>query len=204
MPEAIVSRILRLPGYGVYACEADETAGTLWVWVRQTAPEPYYVCGGGAGSRSGTSTAGRSGGSGICPGVLGGAGTQTRDAGPVLRRGPAAASAARRARGLCRHVGTLRAEPAGPPAPRAPRLRQVPRPAACERRRRRDAAGRILPQGRRGPRPAPGQALVAPAPLGAPRTGGAAPGQGTAGPQPPARQGVPAQGTARSSLGLHL
>src|SRR3989442_15848031 len=46
MPEAIVSRILRLPGYGVYACEADETAGTLWVWVRQTAPEPYYVCGG--------------------------------------------------------------------------------------------------------------------------------------------------------------
>src|SRR2546425_491887 len=135
---------------------------------------------------------------------LGGAGTQTRDAGPVLRRGPAAAAAARRARGLCRHVGTLRAEPAGPPAPRAPRLRQVPRPAACERRRRRDAAGRVLPQGRRGPRPAPGQALVAPAPLGAPRTGGAAPGQGTAGPQPPAPQGVPAKGTARSSLGLHL
>ena len=56
-------------------------------------------------------------------------------------------------------VGTLRAEPAGPPAPRAPRLRQVPRPAACERRRRRDAAGRVLPQGRRGPRLAPGQAL---------------------------------------------
>src|SRR5712691_11046427 len=46
MPEAIVSRILRLPGYGVYACEADETAGTLWVWVRQSADEPYYVCGG--------------------------------------------------------------------------------------------------------------------------------------------------------------
>lgn len=87
---------------------------------------------------------------------------------------------------------------------RAPRLRHVPRPAACERRRRRDAAGRVLPQGRRGPRPTPGQALVAPAPSGAPRTGGAAPGQGTAGPQPPARQGVPAQGTARPSLGLHL
>jgi hypothetical protein len=44
MPEAIVSRILRLPGYRVSACEADETAGTLWV--RQTTPEPYYVCGG--------------------------------------------------------------------------------------------------------------------------------------------------------------
>jgi transposase len=46
MPEAIVSRILRLSGYGVYACDADETAGTLWLWVRQTTPEPYYVCGG--------------------------------------------------------------------------------------------------------------------------------------------------------------
>jgi transposase len=46
MPEAIVSRILRLPGYRVSACEADETAGALWVWVRQTTPEPYYVCGG--------------------------------------------------------------------------------------------------------------------------------------------------------------
>ena len=46
MPEAIVSRILRLPGYGVYAYEADESAGTLWLWVRQVAPEPYYVCGG--------------------------------------------------------------------------------------------------------------------------------------------------------------
>ena len=46
MPEAIGSRILHLPGYGGYACEADETTGTLWLWVRQPAPEPYYVCGG--------------------------------------------------------------------------------------------------------------------------------------------------------------
>ena len=46
MPEAILSRILRPPGYRVSACEADETAGTLWVWVRQTTPESYYVCGG--------------------------------------------------------------------------------------------------------------------------------------------------------------
>ena len=46
MPEAIVSRILRLPGYGVYACEADETTGSLVLWVRQPAAEPYYVCGG--------------------------------------------------------------------------------------------------------------------------------------------------------------
>src|SRR3989338_9093759 len=47
MPEAMVSRILRVPGYGVYACEAEETTGRLWLWVRQTAREPYYVCGGG-------------------------------------------------------------------------------------------------------------------------------------------------------------
>ena len=46
MPEAMVSRILRVPGYGVYACEAEETTGRLWLWVRQTAREPYYVCGG--------------------------------------------------------------------------------------------------------------------------------------------------------------
>jgi transposase len=46
MPEEIVSRILRLPGYGVYAWEAEEGTGTLTLWVRQTAPEPYYVCSG--------------------------------------------------------------------------------------------------------------------------------------------------------------
>ena len=47
MPEEMVSRILRLPGYGVYAWEAEEGTGTLRLWVRQTAAEPYYVCGGG-------------------------------------------------------------------------------------------------------------------------------------------------------------
>jgi transposase len=46
MPEAIVSRILRLPGYGVYACETKETTETLTLWVRQTSAEPSYVCGG--------------------------------------------------------------------------------------------------------------------------------------------------------------
>ncbi len=46
MPEEIVSRILRLPGYGVYAWEAEEGSGTLTLRIRQTAPEPYYVCGG--------------------------------------------------------------------------------------------------------------------------------------------------------------
>src|SRR2546425_10385124 len=46
MPEAIVTRILRLPGYGVYAWEADEETNTLTLAIRQTAQEPYYVCGG--------------------------------------------------------------------------------------------------------------------------------------------------------------
>ena len=46
MPEEMVSRILRLPGYGVYAWETEELTGTLLLWVRQTASEPYYVCGG--------------------------------------------------------------------------------------------------------------------------------------------------------------
>src|SRR3989442_4448071 len=46
MPEAIVSRILRLPGYGVSAWTADEARSTLTLWVRQTARAPYYACGG--------------------------------------------------------------------------------------------------------------------------------------------------------------
>jgi hypothetical protein len=45
MPEAIVARILRLPGYGVYAWEAEDAASILRLWVRQTG-EPVYVCGG--------------------------------------------------------------------------------------------------------------------------------------------------------------
>jgi transposase len=46
MPEAIVSRILRLPGYGVSAWTVDEARSTLTLWVRQTARTPYYACGG--------------------------------------------------------------------------------------------------------------------------------------------------------------
>ena len=46
MPEAIVSRILQLPGYGVYAWEADEATGVLWLAIRQPTATPYYVCGG--------------------------------------------------------------------------------------------------------------------------------------------------------------
>jgi hypothetical protein len=45
MPEEIVARILRLPGYGVYAWEAAEAANTLTLSIRQTAKEPYYICG---------------------------------------------------------------------------------------------------------------------------------------------------------------
>ena len=44
MPEAIVARILRLPGCGVTTWEADEQAGTLTLWVRRRGE--VYVCGG--------------------------------------------------------------------------------------------------------------------------------------------------------------
>src|SRR6266702_2235524 len=46
MPEAIVTRILRLAGYAVYAHEVEETTNRLTLWVRQMADEPYYACGG--------------------------------------------------------------------------------------------------------------------------------------------------------------
>jgi transposase len=46
MPEAIVTRILRLAGYAVYAHEVEETTSQLTLWVRQKADEPYYACGG--------------------------------------------------------------------------------------------------------------------------------------------------------------
>src|SRR6266568_5054287 len=46
MPEEIVSRILRLPGYGIYGWDADEAANTLTLSIRQTAAVPYYICGG--------------------------------------------------------------------------------------------------------------------------------------------------------------
>jgi transposase len=46
MLEESVTRILRLPGYGIYAWDANEAANTLTLWIRQTAAEPYYVCGG--------------------------------------------------------------------------------------------------------------------------------------------------------------
>jgi transposase len=46
MPEEIVARILRLPGYGICGWDIDEDANTLTLSIRQTAAEPYYVCGG--------------------------------------------------------------------------------------------------------------------------------------------------------------
>jgi transposase len=46
MPEEIVSRILRLPGYGVYAWEAEEPTNTLRLRIRQSATKPSYLCGG--------------------------------------------------------------------------------------------------------------------------------------------------------------
>ena len=46
MPDVIVTRILGLAGYKVYAYTMDETARTLTLRVRQAAKDPYYVCGG--------------------------------------------------------------------------------------------------------------------------------------------------------------
>ena len=46
MSEGFVSRILRLPGYGSSGSETDEAANTLTLSIRQTAREPYPVCGG--------------------------------------------------------------------------------------------------------------------------------------------------------------
>ena len=46
MPEAIVTRLLRLAGYETYAHEVDEPTSRLTLWVRQVADEPFYVCGG--------------------------------------------------------------------------------------------------------------------------------------------------------------
>jgi transposase len=46
MPEESVARILRLPGYGICGWDIDEDANTLTLSIRQTAAEPYYVCGG--------------------------------------------------------------------------------------------------------------------------------------------------------------
>ena len=46
MPEAIVTRVLRLAGYEVAASEMEETTNTLTLWVRPAGREPYYACGG--------------------------------------------------------------------------------------------------------------------------------------------------------------
>jgi transposase len=46
MPEAIVTRLLRVAGYEAYAHELDETTNRVTSWVRQAAKEPYYGCGG--------------------------------------------------------------------------------------------------------------------------------------------------------------
>ena len=51
MPEAIVTRILRLAGYAVYAQEVEETTSRLTLWVRQPGGAPAYLCGGCGGTR---------------------------------------------------------------------------------------------------------------------------------------------------------
>jgi transposase len=46
VPEDIVGRILRLPGYGVFRSEFDEVTSTALLYVRQVAAGPLYTCGG--------------------------------------------------------------------------------------------------------------------------------------------------------------
>ena len=46
MPEEILRRILRLPGYRVWRTEFDEGAVAATVWVRLDAVDPVYTCGG--------------------------------------------------------------------------------------------------------------------------------------------------------------
>ena len=41
-PDEIGARILHLPGYGVYAWDAEERTSTLTRWVRPTAVDPSY------------------------------------------------------------------------------------------------------------------------------------------------------------------
>jgi transposase len=44
MPEEIVGRILRLPGYAAYQWELNEKTSTLTIWLRQSAADPFYTC----------------------------------------------------------------------------------------------------------------------------------------------------------------
>ncbi len=46
MPKESLSRILRLPGYGVWRCELDEEGAELRLWIRQNGREPSYTCSG--------------------------------------------------------------------------------------------------------------------------------------------------------------
>lgn len=46
MPEDIVSRVLRLPGYRAYRTAFDEDASTATLWIRQSAKDPVFTCSG--------------------------------------------------------------------------------------------------------------------------------------------------------------
>ena len=44
MPEDILGRILRLPGYGAYQTAFDEESSTATLWIRQVGKQPSYTC----------------------------------------------------------------------------------------------------------------------------------------------------------------
>jgi hypothetical protein len=90
MPEEIVSRILRLPGYRVYASEAEDASSILRLWVRPTAAEPAYVCG-GCGQAGRDVHVGLNGGRGICRGAPGRCGSCWKCPASSVPDGPARA-----------------------------------------------------------------------------------------------------------------
>lgn len=53
MPEGIVGRILRLPGYEAERWEFEESESTLRIWVRASGRNPFFTCNGcGIGTRA--------------------------------------------------------------------------------------------------------------------------------------------------------
>jgi hypothetical protein len=52
VPDDIVDRVVRLPGYGVYRAVFDEETFAATLWVRQRVSEPFFTCNGcGVGVR---------------------------------------------------------------------------------------------------------------------------------------------------------
>jgi hypothetical protein len=91
MPEEIVSRILRLPGYRVYASETEDASSILRLWVRPTAAEPPGLRLWGCGQAGRDVHVGLNGECGICGGAPGRCGSCWKCAASSVPDGPARA-----------------------------------------------------------------------------------------------------------------